>query len=202
MSTISLYSKRKRAREQSGQPDVYQYESIPENVANQIVMILCDAIGHHDEYLTFIIKTLAREYGEPKIMLQITSHDLCIKFLERETNIDRKLDVVELSFRVIDKLIRGLHYLEKEQFGIKIESDAAIAELNYRLREGGVGYQFENGTIIRVDSQFVHAEITKNALSLLSSEQFSGAEDEFLSAHKHYREGEHKDAISGCWSLL
>jgi hypothetical protein len=73
--------------------------------------------------------------------------------------------------------------------------DEAIAELNYRLREGGVGYQFENGTIIRVDSQFVHEEITKKALSLLSSEQFSGAEDEFLTGHKHYREGEHKDAI-------
>jgi len=66
---------------------------------------------------------------------------------------------------------------------------------NYRLREGGVGYQFENGVIIRMDSQFVHAEITKKALSLLSSEQFSGAEEEFLSAHKHYRHGEHKDAI-------
>jgi hypothetical protein len=86
-------------------------------------------------------------------------------------------------------------YENKGYNGIKIDPDEAISELNYRLREGGVGYQFENGVIIRMDSQFVHAEITKKALSLLSSEQFSGAEEEFLSAHKHYRHGEHKDAI-------
>ncbi|HEX3496287.1 MAG TPA: hypothetical protein VHT02_03775 [Methylocella sp.] len=35
----------------------------------------------------------------------------------------------------------------------------------------------------------------KKSLSLLGSEQFSGAEEGFLSAHKHYREGDHKDAI-------
>jgi hypothetical protein len=70
-----------------------------------------------------------------------------------------------------------------------------ISELNHRLREGGVGYQYENGVIIRMDSQFVHAEITKKALSLLSSKHFSGAEDEFLSAYKHYRHSECKDAI-------
>jgi len=116
----------------------------------------------------------------------------------KQIDIDRKLDLIQLSFKIINqdfwkRYLRSLDF--KERFGIKIEPDDAIFELNYRLREGGVGYQFENGVIIRVDSQFVRTEIIKNALSLLSSEQFSGAEDEFLSAHKHYREGDHKDAI-------
>jgi hypothetical protein len=113
------------------------------------------------------------------------------KLSHKTRNIDNKLDIIELACKVIDKDIRKFAVVE----GIIMTSDEAIPEINYRLREGGVGYQFENGTIIRVDSQFVHTEITKKALSLVSSEQFSGAEDEFLSAHKHYREGDHKYAI-------
>jgi hypothetical protein len=142
MSIFDLYSKRKKQGERSGQPDVYQYVNIPGNVINQIVMILRDAIGQLDDYWTFIIETLAREYGDPTIRLY-AARESCERFLVQETDIDRKLDIIELSFHVIDRLIRELDYMDKVPFGIKIESDAAIAELNYRLREGGVGYQFE-----------------------------------------------------------
>ena len=47
-----------------------------------------------------------------------------------------------------------------------------------------------------MDSQFLHAEVVEPAVSLLSDEGFTGALDEFLKAHKHYREGNNKEAIS------
>ncbi len=67
--------------------------------------------------------------------------------------------------------------------------------MNGRFREHGVGYQYENGQIIRVDRQFVHAEIVKPALVLLHEPAFAAANADFMLAHEHYRDGKHKDAV-------
>jgi hypothetical protein len=136
---------------------------------------------------------MPREYKDRSVNIWPSGRQSCVNFLTKHGSIDSELDIIEFAFKVIDEKIRN--YAGVGYYGIIMTPDEAIAELNYRLRERGVGYQYENGVMIRMDSQFVHAEITKKALSLLSSQQFSGAEDEFLSAHKHYREGDHKDAI-------
>jgi hypothetical protein len=150
-------------------------------------MVFSVTIGNAGAIWEYIIKALAREYGDPSVLLTkifdpstLDPRRSCLEFL-RKQEIDKQLDLIEFSCTVIQNNT--------------YQPESAIKELNYRLKEGGVGYQYENGVIIRMDSQFVHAEITIKALSLLSSKQFSGAEDEFLSAHKHYRHGEHKDAI-------
>ncbi len=74
--------------------------------------------------------------------------------------------------------------------------DDAINELNHRFREHAIGYQYNSGQIIRVDSGFIHAEVVIPALRLLSSQDFSGAEQEFLIAHEHYRKQKYKEAIT------
>ena len=75
---------------------------------------------------------------------------------------------------------------------------SAIRELNSRFKEHGVGYCFANGEIIRIDSQYLHSEAVKPALDLLDRKRYAGAQEEFLRAHKHYRSGESKEAISEC----
>ena len=71
-----------------------------------------------------------------------------------------------------------------------------VKELNDRFHEHAIGYQYSNGHIVRVDSDFIHAEVVVPALTLLSSQDFSGAEQEFRIAHKYYREQEYKEAIA------
>jgi hypothetical protein len=61
-----------------------------------------------------------------------------------------------------------------------------------------VGYQFVDGEIIRVDSEIIHAEVVKPALSLLRAREYSGAQAEFLKAHEHYRHGNTKEALAEC----
>ncbi len=73
--------------------------------------------------------------------------------------------------------------------------DDAINELNHRFQEHEIGYQFEGGQIIRVDSKFIHAEVVLPALALLSDSDFAGPEQEFRNAHEHYRRQEYKNAI-------
>jgi hypothetical protein len=82
---------------------------------------------------------------------------------------------------------RNLTNYDRNSLGIRINPDSAIEELNNRFREHGIGYQFVNSRIFRIDSQFVHNEIIKTALTLIHQNDFEGAEDEFMKAHEHYR---------------
>ena len=88
-----------------------------------------------------------------------------INFFLGEENPEKAIDVIALSFRVVDRLTRDWNYRRKDNSS-KI-ADEAIRELISRFLEHGVGYQFEQGEVIRVDSQFVHSEVVKPALNLL-----------------------------------
>lgn len=85
---------------------------------------------------------------------------------------------------------------ERQTWQVSTTGQAAIDEINYRLRQAGVGYQLEDARLIRVDSQYVHAEVVKPALALLSGQDFEGPRQEFLAAHQHYRAGEHRQAVA------
>ncbi|MFZ0497181.1 MAG: hypothetical protein WBE80_04185 [Methylocella sp.] len=72
----------------------------------------------------------------------------------------------------------------------------AIEEINRRFEQHSVGYQFENGQIIRVDSKLTHAEVIKPALILLTAPEFTKANEDFMTAHRHYRANEFKDCVT------
>lgn len=90
----------------------------------------------------------------------------------------------------------SFRYIEHHR--IQERADDAIEELNQRFKEHGVGYQFTNGQIIRIDSEFTHTEIVKPALRLLGQKQYAGAQQEFLKAHEHYRKRNAKEALNEC----
>ena len=60
-------------------------------------------------------------------------------------------------------------------------ADDAINELNTRFREHGIGFQFVEGEIVRVDSELIHSEAVKPALRLLNEKNYHGAQQEFFS---------------------
>src|SRR5205814_1592931 len=74
--------------------------------------------------------------------------------------------------------------------------DDALKEINYRFEQHSVGYQFENDRIIRVDSKIAHSEIIKPALKFLASPLFKKANDDFMTAHSHYKTGTYKDCVT------
>ena len=81
-------------------------------------------------------------------------------------------------------------------------ADDAIAELNHRFREHGIGYQYQGGQIIAVNSQYLHSEVVEPAISLLHDANFEGALQEFMAAHEHYRKGNYKEAIVNAGSAF
>ena len=209
MPIIDIFSKRqKKLRGET--PDVYTYDDLPDPLRVQIVYIWMDALVTYqhgskqqaEEAYKFIVEYLCREYGVFKLARTVAGTvyedrryvDELQTFFRNERDIEKALDAVELSFRVIDQHTRDTRHLGRRDASRR--ADDAIEELNHRFREHGVGYQFTNGRIIRIDSEFIHAEIVKPALKLLDQQHYAGAQEEFLKAHEHYRKGNAKEALS------
>jgi len=205
------FSQRQKKREKAGQPDVYQYEDLPRPFRVQIIQILTDALGEYEpphpystrrlpvsnQYWEEIHKVIAHEKGVFSLGQRATDPPSlqCKEYLMATTT-DDALDIIELSFRVVDRVARNLHAIERRESNITVDADTAIADLNHRFREHGIGYQFEAGELIRIDSQYVHDQAVRPAITLLQEARFQGVSDEFLRAHEHYRKGNYKEAVA------
>jgi len=111
-------------------------------------------------------------------------------------DVDKVLSIIELSFQLIDRAARKFNDVTLDESGVDESADQAIKELNQRFKDHAVGYQYAQGQLIRLDSEFLHEEVVKPALALLRGASFKGPEEEFRTAHKHYRDGKHKETIT------
>ncbi|MYA95836.1 MAG: hypothetical protein F4X91_05450 [Nitrospinae bacterium] len=195
MPIYDIYARRKRSAEQT-EPDVYQYKEIPGSVRVQLQRIFSKSIGTENQIWSKIREILAQELGRDSLANQRYPQDDCLRFLRTEQNIDHWLSLVEILTEYIDTECRNYDYYKRKSEKIRQGAEDAIKELNFRFREAKLGYQYENGQIVRIDNQLIHAEVTKPALQLLSDLRFKGAEEEFLDAHSHFRAGEHEDCIT------
>jgi hypothetical protein len=209
MPVYDIYSKRKRRQENAGCPDVYKYDEIPEGLRNQVIHIWRTAIGTYlkepydnskkvpDSIWIVIHDILCRELGLMSLGKKNDHpYTQCCTFLFNESDIDNVLSLIEVSFRMIERICSKLDSSDKYRAEITQDPEDAINELNTRFKEHGIGYQYAGGIIIRIDSQYLHTETVISAISLLQQPSFEGASEEFLNAHKHYREGKNKEAIS------
>jgi Domain of unknown function (DUF7014)/AbiJ N-terminal domain 4 len=212
MSIFDTFSKRQKRLQKAGQQDIYQYDTIPAPFRMQVLHIWKTAIGNYfvpgefafdassspaNEFWAFLHDTLARELG-----LGVLAGDpyddpreRCQQFLLK-ADTSGVLDIVELSFRIIDRKVRGMDKYSASAAEITQDPDSAIEELNHRFREHGIGYQYADGILVRLDSQFAHAEIVTPALSLLNAAGFDGPADEFIRAFDHYRHDRNKEAVA------
>ena len=205
MPVTDIYWKRqKRLRKEY--PDVYQYDSLPQGFRVQVVQMwsedLCCITSDQHVFFRLPVQKLRREFAVFRLPPTET-HDhldyqseLCNFFLN-EDNIEKALSAIELTFIAECVMHPDVPFLNKPELE---QLNQAVEELNLRFKEHGIGYQFESEQIIRVDSEFTHSEIVKPCLKLLSHKRdlLKGAEDEFLTAHKHYRKRENKNAVVWC----
>jgi hypothetical protein len=210
VGVYETFSKRKKRLESAGKQEVYQYDQLPQTFRVQVIHIWNSAIGAYyrpsgysyaesspaNKLWEFIFSTTRRERG---VFALAHPHDgpadQCKQFL-LDSDTDCALDIIELSFRVIDLAARKFQLWEIDRARVTQTPDDAIEELNQRFREHTIGYQHEEGKLIRVDSQFVHAEAVKPAMSLLNQPGFDGPAEEFIGAFDHYRHGRHKEAVA------
>ena len=210
MAIVDLFHKRQK-KLRGEYPDVYQYDELPDKLKVQMVHLWDETIkadysgggwnpsSLNREHLKKCYKSLCKEIGVFKLDEEDSDNEIYITYFESisnyflsEDNTEQALSVIELMMQTISSFAREYRYK------VSINVDESINELNQRFREHGVGYQYENGQIIRVDSEFIHAEAVKPALHLLSDPTYKGAQQEFLKAHEHYRHERYSEALIDC----
>ena len=220
MPIYETFAKRKQREENAGKPVIYRYDVLPAPFRVQVAHIWWGAIGGTEGLLPNSIlnkkelwwqgihNTLAREMGvfslAPVMGVQGPFMGRCEKFLLENDDVDQVLSIIEISFELIDNKVREFVIQELHRsgidalhtMGISQLPDDAIQELNHRFQEHTIGYQYLGGQIVRSDSQYLHSEVVEPAVSLLYDARFEGALQEFMNAHKHYRERNNKEAIS------
>lgn len=201
MSVFSLFSKRQK--ELRGEvPDVYQYNEISNKLRVQIIHIVEESFGndnnsHVANLYKEIHQILCKEYGKFSLGNKYDSdREAIFNFFLNEKNYEYVLDIIEIFFRAIQFVVKKSPH---NFYSRKQEPDDAINELNIRFKEAGLGYQFEEGELIKVDSQFIHSEVVKPVLELLGkNKDYRGASAEFLAAHEHYRHQRYKECLNDC----
>lgn len=197
---INLFSKRQK-KLRGEVPEVYTYDDLNYNLRTQIIYAFNDAFDKNNgkkvrDVYKEIRKILLREYG--LLFLANNQYDNpeddFLKFYFKEDDFEKVIDAIELICNFIDSKIRKIPWDYSQRFN----PDQALIEINERFKEHGIGYSYENGEIIRIDSTFVHSEITKPTIALLWNEKFSGANEEYMKAHDHYLHGRNKECLNDC----
>jgi hypothetical protein len=209
MAIFDLFSKRQKVL-RGEMPDVFYYDDIPNHLRVQIVHIIRDAIGETKyphtqdkprEAYKFIHDSLCREYCLFTLStsrFNESDESSVLNYFLQTKDFERAIDTIEFFFKYIDLVIKANLSDYSYHTTIKIKPDDAISELNDRFKEHGVGYQYQEGQIMRVDSTYIHSEVVIPTLTLLRNEKFKGANEEFLKAHEHYRLGQNKECLSEC----
>ena len=217
MATFDLFSRKKRRTEQQS-PDVFRYDEIPHPLRIQLLHALDDArlricdrtvpeyrvLGTEgDDIFALACQVLRRELGLGKLievrkrvrsLYGTQTKDLCDEFTAFFENCETEqvLDAVQVVMNLIEEADRN-RILDDE-----CDSTTVAAEINRRFLEHSVGYQYQSGQIIVATNSVLHTEAIAPALGLLSDPRFSGANEEFLKAHEHYRHNRLSECLIDC----
>jgi len=213
VAVVELFSKRKRRQAQSDQSDAYSYE-LPQRLKIQISHILIASLGQTGEPSNWgiveeiqakinntwecIDNILCREFGCVTLGQDLQLDIRVLNYFINSDSNEEALDIIELCFSFLGNDIANLQCYDSSDLssaGITQSASNAIEELNYRFQENGCGYEFIDGKVIEKSNEFVHQEIVKEAIHLLHVSEFSGASDEFMSAHAHLKESKYKEAV-------
>jgi hypothetical protein len=220
---MDLYSKRATAPE--GQPGVYTY-ALSERFRNQVVYIWKDAIGYRDQPFSNDLQDtlLPQRYNSINARYKKINTILCEElgfdldgihpfidwgnacttlrsfFMKADT--DHALDVIQLMFAEISLAQKDEYYMSNVQPSLRAVD--AAQKLNSRFLENAIGFRLEQGKIIRIDSEFLHAEAVEPAMRLMHAQAYKGAFEEFQLAQKYYRQGadHYDDCLTNCLKAM
>ncbi len=209
MAVFPLYSKQQAAAKDGG-ATVYQHDVLCDRLRKQITNILDDIIGGGcftgntvaKAIWQKVEKTLCHEYGVPAL-LQPDERGAINRLLEgedvrqyfRAAQVPICLDIIQVTLHFAKEVISAGN-LEHRFPEMTLEE--GVKEINLRFKEHGVGFQIVDGQILRIDSDVTFQQATLPALTLLREPYLAGANQEFLSAHDHFRHGRYKECLNEC----
>jgi hypothetical protein len=211
MGIANIFSRRQKAT-----ADVVSYDEIPHELRIQLLHAMDDARQRiYDRTIPSYIAIgtegkdcfaaacviLRRELGLGKLIdvrqrtryaNETETERHCKEFTTFFENCETEhvLDAIDIVMRLIEN---AECYLDDE-----CNAQTVTTEINTRFRQSAIGYQYQSGQIIKESNQLLHLDVTVPALRLLSDDAYSGANDEFLKAHEHYRHGRNAECLVDC----
>lgn len=206
---FETFAHRKFLQSRGNEPDVYAYDSLPDQLRHQLCVAFSEGIGRYfydasdgsytppnaNSWWELIDRICRTEifpylsYTKERSLAQRV-----FKFITDNKSIDDVLSIVEIC--CVGLVGVDNEHEPPEARGAKIKGSEAIKEINARFEQHSVGFQFKNRRIIRVDSKISHVEMIKPALMILMEAIFVKANEEFVLAHSHYRTAAFKDCVT------
>lgn len=202
-ATLTIFRRRSQ-REPEDAADI----QLSRELRIQIVHILREALGEaYEPYVgenpvwAFAYHQMLKELGRYKLSDRVRDDDpdrQCIAFIEDASDIEAA-DLVDMLFIGLTAYYESKYdawSLLRENWRAGTRATDAIDELNDRLRAADVPLRFTGDKLVRVDSDYLHRDVTAPAFGLLREDEFRGAETEFRAAHDHFRHGSWDSAVS------
>ena len=190
-----------RNKNPKDKPDVYEYDNIPDSFRNQLFYILTDVIDEHGfkigtDLWDSLHDHFSREIGV-KSLGEYQHYDgrgkEDIEYYISTCKTISLLDFIDYTWNIFN----GMSDIAQKKCDNTMLKDLknSVTELNYRLKQNNLGYEYVNNELIRIDNKILHKDVIKPALYLLNSEECSGAEEEFHKAFEYRRKNDNKNAI-------
>jgi AbiJ N-terminal domain 4 len=130
MAIWDLFSKRERRKRRQGQDDVFQYDNLPKEFRVQVIHLWVDGLGcWYDQpmygpprtnlWWTEIIKIITREKGVFHLGRRTDNPFIQCQHYLQDASTEEALDLIEVTFRLIDRVARPLDWHEREQYELK-----------------------------------------------------------------------------------
>jgi len=203
MSIIELYSE-----SQKSTPEVFVYDQFPKELKIRCIhtwneffsqeRIPLEALG--GVYIE-IAKIVMKEHALLKLPDPYYNHTYLDKvniYFESLSDVNRSLDIVQVICFYIEHLEEHL-IVHGHNWPLLHKGQMAIDEINERFKRQGVGYQYSQGKIIRIDNKMLHAEAVDRTFQLLREQPYHNVNTEYLTAHDHFRHGRAADCLT--WAL-
>ncbi len=191
-------------REKTGPSQPYNYDELPEQLKIQVIYAWRDVVLYFpavsfngaEVFYRGVRPLICEELGIVRLTdrPQNAEEDVCNYFLHQE-DVAVCLDVIEVVFAYCMRIVQADTHVHFD--GMRQIHEAA-AKVNSRFQEHGIGYEFRDLQFIRIDSQFMHQQAVSPALTLLHEAYLSGANQEFVKAHEHFRHGRFGESINEC----
>jgi len=207
---FQTYSERRRLAQKAGEPDIYVYSEFSKQFRHQVSMAVEEGIGCYHVYSghewdsiaeandvwEFLHNTCVKEvFSYTEFSKTRNLKDNFRRYMMEIADTDDLLSVLEVGLNMLSAVsqVKGRNLQIR---GARISGEDAIAEINQRFKQHSLGYNFENGIIIREDSKIFHSEVVKPTLFLLQNVIYEKPNEEYMLAHRHYRDGLFKDCIT------
>lgn len=193
----------RREAEANGEiPDVWTYDNLPKNVRVQIWQTFesSDAFHWILETSKGICNFLRHEIG----MERLSVYTYYYSYQQWDYTEELKEFFINKDFRLALSVVECIAIALNEKANTSSRHKNAINDINYRLKEAHIGYEFNTDAnmLIKKSDEAVYQLSIEPAFHLLSDLKFKESIDNFSKAFSDYQSGTTKDLENAITNAL